>query len=347
METTTVSPQELYHAVWRTTRGCFYERSRLNDWSTWEHRFDNDLHTDRDAHLAISEMLGSLRDSYTYLELPAPPTNDAPSAGPGRSPVWSQWWKGDIGYIKIETFTHNDFDAALQQAVNYVRGARALIIDVRGNSGGKLINARSALTCFVESGTLMIQHHWSNADGFEEYVFTLDSEGVVEQVYNEARELVKTERSERNANFFQGCPMVVLVDERSGSAAELFAGTMRDLDRAVLIGRRTAGKGIGQNTFTMPNGCELQVTTGIFMPPSRQFFGDHGQTSKYGLEPHINVPYNPRHRGDEIADVAFRHLRRHFGREESSGSFWGLVGAAAAVVLIGAATRGGGDRRAA
>jgi carboxyl-terminal processing protease len=149
----------------------------------------------------------------------------------------------NIGYIKISKFgrtTYNEFITAvakLKQA-----GCASFIIDLRGNTGGYMDAAIHLVNEFMPEGRLI--------------------------VYTEGKSFP---RSDVYANGTGACrenPLVVLTDESSASASEIFAGAIQDNDRGLVIGRRTYGKGLVQSPISLRDGSEIRLTIARYYTPS-------------------------------------------------------------------------------
>ena len=148
-----------------------------------------------------------------------------------------------IGYIRISRFaltTGNEFLEALQKL--QAKGMVDLILDLQGNGGGYLNAAIDLANEFLGQRELI--------------------------VYTEGR-------SERRNNFFakgnghfQQGRLVLLVDEYSASASEIVAGAMQDWDRAVIVGRRSFGKGLVQRPIDLPDGSMIRLTVARYYTPS-------------------------------------------------------------------------------
>lgn len=151
---------------------------------------------------------------------------------------------GNIGYIQLESFTENcarNMRHALIELKN--KGAEAFIIDLRGNGGGLLNEAVDIVNLFVPKGLTIVT-----------------TKGKIKQAnttYKTTKEPFDTES-----------PLAILVDGHSASASEIVAGSLQDLDRAVIIGSRTFGKGLVQTTRQLPGGGFLKVTTSKYYIPS-------------------------------------------------------------------------------
>jgi carboxyl-terminal processing protease len=149
-----------------------------------------------------------------------------------------------LGYIH-----HNDFtdgcSGQMRKAIEELRkqGARGLILDYRGNGGGIVQEAISIISMFVPSGTEVLVMK-GKAEGTSK-VFRTTEEPI-------ARTL----------------PLVVLVDSYTASAAEILAGAIQDLDRGVVIGQRTFGKGLVQSTRPLGYDAFLKLTTAKYYTPS-------------------------------------------------------------------------------
>lgn len=148
------------------------------------------------------------------------------------------------GYIHFSSFTQNsssDFKKSFEELKN--KGAESLIIDLRGNGGGILEEAVNIVNMFVPKG--------------QEIVSTRGKVKQWDRVY-----------STQNQPLDELIPLVVLTDTGSASASEIVAGALQDLDRAVIIGNRTFGKGLVQTTRQLPYDGTLKVTTAKYFIPS-------------------------------------------------------------------------------
>ena len=148
------------------------------------------------------------------------------------------------GYILFERFVDNcsrDVRLALVDLVE--RGAKRLVLDLRSNGGGSLAEAVEIVNLFVPKGETVVE-----------------TKGRLPQASN----TYKT----RHAATQPDMPLVVLVNGQTASAAEIVAGALQDLDRAVIVGTRTYGKGLVQVPRDLPYGANLKVTTSKYYIPS-------------------------------------------------------------------------------
>jgi carboxyl-terminal processing protease len=148
------------------------------------------------------------------------------------------------GYIKLSDFTTNAAADVRKAMIDLKsQGIERLVLDVRDNPGGILKEAVEIVNLFIPKG--------------KEVVSTIGKLESVNAVY-------KTMKSPLDKDI----PLVVLINERSASAAEIVAGALQDYDRAVLIGRKTFGKGLVQTTVPLSYNSQVKVTTAKYYIPS-------------------------------------------------------------------------------
>lgn len=152
--------------------------------------------------------------------------------------------KDSIGYLALSSFTENsakDFKKAFIELKQ--KGAKSLIIDLRGNGGGSLSEAVDIVNLYVPKG--------------QEIVMTKGKVRQAQGSYKTQNEPVDTQ-----------IPLAVLVNGATASASEIVSGSLQDLDRAVVIGSRTFGKGLVQTIRPLPYNGTLKVTTSKYYIPS-------------------------------------------------------------------------------
>lgn len=148
------------------------------------------------------------------------------------------------GYIKLSDFTTNAAADVRKAFVDLkAQGISRIVLDVRDNPGGILKEAVEIVNLFIPKG--------------KEVVRTIGKLESVNVVY-------KTTKTPLDKDI----PIVVLINERSASAAEIVAGALQDYDRAVLVGRRTFGKGLVQTTVPLSYNSQVKVTTAKYYIPS-------------------------------------------------------------------------------
>jgi len=151
---------------------------------------------------------------------------------------------GMTGYIKINRFaqtTYREFSNALRILDD--RGMTRLVLDLRGNAGGYMQMAERVADEFLKDDQVIV----SARSRHKEYTQTARASG---------------------GGAFEDRPLTVLVDEHSASASEIVAGALQDHDRALIIGRRTFGKGLVQREFQLSDGSGLRVTIARFYTPT-------------------------------------------------------------------------------
>lgn len=149
-----------------------------------------------------------------------------------------------VGYIILNSFTEGcarEVRLALVELKD--RGAKRLVLDLRGNGGGSLSEAVDITGLFVPKGSVVVT-----------------TKGKIAQ----ANQSFRTRREPLDATM----PLVVLVDGQSASASEIVAGAIQDFDRGVIMGRRTYGKGLVQTVRDLPYNNSLKLTTGKYYTPS-------------------------------------------------------------------------------
>ena len=163
-----------------------------------------------------------------------------------------------IGYINLSSFTDNcssELKKAYLELKN--RGIKGLIIDLRNNGGGLLREAINISNFFLPKGEVIVSTKGKN-----------ESENTSYKAHNNP---IDTD-----------IPLVIMVNDESASASEIVAGAMQDLDRAVIVGNRTFGKGLVQGTFPVAYDGKLKVTTAKYYTPSGRCIQAINYTQKEG-----------------------------------------------------------------
>ncbi|MDE7365333.1 MAG: S41 family peptidase [Ruminococcus sp.] len=171
--------------------------------------------------------------------------------------VEAQMMSNYIGYIKITGFKQNtpeQFMNALEGLT--VNGAVALVFDLRDNTGGLVSALEECLDPLLPEGIIAVADY---KDGSSETL-----------VYSDAEELM--------------LPMVVIVNENTASAAELFAASLRDFNKAPLVGSQTYGKGVIQSTTELDDGGALVLTVAEYRTALSQCFNGIGITPDVQIE---------------------------------------------------------------
>jgi carboxyl-terminal processing protease len=155
------------------------------------------------------------------------------------------------GYVRLLQFTETAGED-VRGAVKELRaeGAERVVLDLRGNPGGLLREAVDVAGVFIEDGTV---------------VSVKDRENSKEQL-------------SATGEAFEGMPLAVLIDDGSASASEIVAGAVKDLDRGVVVGQKTFGKGTVQTVRVLADGSGAKFTTAEYFTPSGDSLEDKGVT---------------------------------------------------------------------
>ncbi|MDY6122318.1 MAG: S41 family peptidase [Porphyromonas sp.] len=152
-----------------------------------------------------------------------------------------------IGYMRFSRFSMNtftEFKNGIQKLFGY--GMQSLIIDLRYNGGGIMSGATEMASCFLPQGTKLLTVKNNRKPFFSE-------------------ELRATSSHDTS---LQKIPLIVLLNEYSASASEIFSGAIQDWDRGLIIGRRSFGKGLVQRPIPLPDGSSIRITVARYYTPS-------------------------------------------------------------------------------
>ena len=190
-----------------------------------------------------------------------------------------------IAYIKLTGFTQNASKEFRQAFINLKENntLKGLIIDIRGNGGGLLNEAVDIANIFVEKG--------------QEIVSTKGQKADKNQIHYTSSAAVDPE-----------IPVVVLVDSQSASASEILAGAIQDLDRGVVLGQRTFGKGLVQNVVPLSYNAQMKITVAKYYIPSGRCIQaiDYSHKNKQGTF-------------DKIPDSLIREFKTKHSRKVYDG----------------------------
>jgi carboxyl-terminal processing protease len=171
-----------------------------------------------------------------------------------------------IGYIKLTSFTQTA-SAEVKKALQSLKqnaGLKGLVFDLRDNGGGLLTEAVNIVNLFVNKGELVVSTKGKQMDKNKTYRTTMDPV---------------------DANI----PLVVMVNGASASASEIVSGALQDLDRAVIVGRNTYGKGLVQNIFPLTYNTQVKITVAKYYIPSGRCIQaiDYAHKDGNGVAGHI------------------------------------------------------------
>ncbi|MCR5643604.1 MAG: S41 family peptidase [Prevotella sp.] len=162
---------------------------------------------------------------------------------PMKSVIATYMLDSTTGYIRIKNFGEKTYPELLFALAKLSQeDFESLVIDLRGNTGGYLGSAVQMANEFLQKGCLI--------------------------VYTEGRKSPRQEYRSDGRGSYQKLPLVVLIDEGSASASEIFAGAIQDNDRGTIIGRRSFGKGLVQQPVTLHDGSMVRLTIARYYSPS-------------------------------------------------------------------------------
>jgi len=182
-----------------------------------------------------------------------------------------------VGFIKVSKFASTTYTEFLNAIADLrAKGAKRYIIDLRENSGGFMDQAINMVNEFLPANQMI--------------------------VYSEGKAYPRFEAKSDGKGSCIGSPVVVMIDEFSASASEIFAGAIQDNDRGIIVGRRSFGKGLVQQQFNLSDGSAIRLTVARYFTPS-------GRS--------IQKPYVKGNTEDYEKDILNRYLHGEFDSKDS------------------------------
>lgn len=282
------SQQSVFNEAWDITGKNFYD-SAMNhqDWIKWKKHYSGRIKTQDDLEVAIESMLASLDEHYTrYL----PKTDFTEEHGDIHDEAKSlytvpRYFKTripkDIKYLRIDSMMNKNLTEEVRVFIKESEqnsDIKGYIIDLRDNGGGLVKNASDIASLFM-------------------------NDKIVLYAKTNSRDVKNTTKPD-------GCmttkPVVILVDENTASACEVFTGAMQDNDRAYVIGTTSFGKGIIQKIFKLSDGSGVHVTVMAYYTPKWK------EINKKGITPDDEVYFTRKdvffHRDVQLLK-AIEHLK--------------------------------------
>ncbi|MFT4601460.1 MAG: carboxyl-terminal processing protease [Arenicella sp.] len=191
----------------------------------------------------------------------------------------------DVGYIKLNSFTKTAHQDVLEAFVDLKKnkGMTKLVFDLRNNGGGLLIEAVKIVNMFVPKGTIIVSMKGRESRSDVTYAAPFKPEDLV-------------------------MPITVLVNKNSASASEIVSGALQDLDRAVIVGERSYGKGLVQRPLDLKYGAKIKVTIAKYYTPSGRCIQ--------------KLDYSNRETGDKasaVSDSLIKKFKTSNGRDVADG----------------------------
>lgn len=172
--------------------------------------------------------------------------------------VKSSILENNIGYIQIISFMGGTTPNEFLDAVENTKNTDALILDLRGNTGGLLGNAIFIANMFIQKGEIV------------EVIYRNGNKKTINATHDEQQQLLNK-------------PLIVLVNGASASASEILSGALKDYKKAKLVGKKTFGKGLVQKVVPLPNQTGLNVTIARYLTPNGT------DINKLGIKPDIEI----------------------------------------------------------
>jgi carboxyl-terminal processing protease len=184
-----------------------------------------------------------------------------------------------VGVVAMQTTFSSGVHGKLREKIDGLleKGARGIVLDLRGNPGGLLREGVLVSSIFIESGTVVS----TRGRAAPTHVYKAEGDAIAADI-----------------------PVVVLVDQGTASASEIVTGALRDTGRAKVVGTRTYGKGVFQEIEPLDNGGAVDLTIGRYFLPKGE------PLPKNGIRAEIKASDNPKTKRDEALPVALRTLAR-------------------------------------
>ncbi|MGZ3607126.1 MAG: S41 family peptidase [Syntrophales bacterium] len=204
----------------------------------------------------------------------------------------------NIGYIRISLFqakTTDELKKAYSDLAKRLKPLTGLILDLRNNPGGLLEQSLSVSEFFLKEGSSIVSIKGREAS--DEVTFTAEADGEKPT-----------------------CPIIILINEGSASAAEIVTGALQDNGRAVTLGIRTFGKGSVQGVIPFEDGSAMMLTVATYYTPKGR------SIQAEGIAPDIKVEFvEPAEQGEKQLTVREKDLEGHIKGHEEHGAAQGAI----------------------
>ena len=171
--------------------------------------------------------------------------------------IKSKVLENEIGYIQIVSFISSDMTTEFIEALDITKNCKGLIIDLRGNTGGLMPNAIVVADMFLKQGHIVS-------------IVDRDKQMSVIDAQSKPYAIEK--------------PTVILIDEGTASASEILSGALKDNHKAILVGKKTFGKGMIQKIYPLPNQTGMNLTIAKYLTPKGNDINKKGISPDYEIE---------------------------------------------------------------
>jgi len=249
--------QHAYDQIWLIVQKSFLYREGLVEWDNYRYIAQEHWNAPYPEAL-LQHLVARLQDKYSFFETSARHAWRK-KLDAQQDVVEIQQLAANIGYIRLRTFASIHCASEMEAAMRKFQGASGLILDLRGNRGGLIDQCLLVFSLFVDEAVLC---HTASYKGTELYT----SEVRVTAAGCVGGQLMFSGR--RLENLLGSRQLVILVDEKTASASEMLLGGLKGRPNVTLVGRRTFGKGVLQETHSFAPNIGLQLTVGQFYAPN-------------------------------------------------------------------------------
>lgn len=196
---------------------------------------------------------------------------------------------GGVGFLRISSFLADDLVKDVERDLQSLEtNSQSLILDLRGNPGGRVDYAFAVASLFLDHGSLVSLSRRISKDTVRDCHYVLTEQSVETQVLENGS--YRVVESEKRLNcIWHDKPIFILVDDSTASAAEILTAVLKQKQSTVVCGKQTYGKGLVQILYPLPNLTALSITTGKYLTPDGKWLGNGLCAPDAGLFPDITI----------------------------------------------------------
>lgn len=251
--------EELYQKAWKVLEKEFLFRQDMASWAEWQHKYDGKLTSLAQTEDAVYQMVHSLDDPYTFfLNTKETSAKDIESNRTGIASC--EMLPGNIGCITVNSFGSRNTAKEIAQALQTLKPATSLIIDLRDNRGGYIDEGLHAASLFIQEGVFVTMEVQESPTVRKSLPLV-----ITKQFYTSVDDGSLSCAHPPAIN--PEIPVVILVNKGTASAAEMFAGCLQEHKRAIVVGTVTMGKGVCQDLAQLPHSTSLRYTYAFWHLP--------------------------------------------------------------------------------